>query len=221
MPLSRLLPVPSIHICGWVVRCSSVMMKDDICDKGTDHKLSNHSRNCLLAAPLVTLSTLPRVRVTHPRPPSNATAVLDALGQCSFWCPHKWVTSYLRALRTSLSRQCFWFWCDPTHVVNLRRQNKVYLYNRKTQQRKQRRVIDACKRWATYCTSASSLLFPSSVIRSATYLPLTSRRSSKVFGPFKKCWIIHTRSIWYCCRHSTSVITKKFFWVMFVKPARG
>lgn len=57
-------PVPYIHICGWVVQCSSVMMKDDICDKSTDHKLSNHSRNCLLAAPLVTLSTLPHVCIT-------------------------------------------------------------------------------------------------------------------------------------------------------------
>lgn len=87
MPLSRPCPVPYFHICEWVVWCSSVMMKDDICDKGTDHKLSNHSRNCLLAAPLVTLSTLPHVYVT----PWNTTAAqcsaaeLDALGQCSLW----------------------------------------------------------------------------------------------------------------------------------------
>lgn len=65
-PLSRPFPVPYIHICGWIVWCSSAMMKDDICDKGTDHKLSNHSRNCLLAAPLVMLSTLPHVCVTPP-----------------------------------------------------------------------------------------------------------------------------------------------------------
>lgn len=68
MHLSRCFPVPYVHINGWAVCCSSVMMKDDICDKGTDHKLSNHSRNCLLAAPLVMLSTLPHVCVTPPPP---------------------------------------------------------------------------------------------------------------------------------------------------------
>lgn len=36
----------------------SAVMKDDICDKRTDHKLSNHSRTCLLAASTVTLCTL-------------------------------------------------------------------------------------------------------------------------------------------------------------------
>lgn len=74
MPLSRRFPVPYIHIYGWAVCCSSVMMKDDICDKGTDHKLSNHSRNCLLAAPLVMLSTLPHVCVT-PHPTTTTTGM--------------------------------------------------------------------------------------------------------------------------------------------------
>lgn len=76
MPLFRPFPVPYIHIWGWVVRCSSVMMKDDICDKGTDHKLSNPSRNCLLAAPLVTLSSLPHVCVTIPGTPPRPSAAL-------------------------------------------------------------------------------------------------------------------------------------------------
>lgn len=64
MPLSRPFSCAVLSHIEWVVWCSSVMMKDDICDKGTDHKLSNHSRNCLLAAPLVALSTLPHVCVT-------------------------------------------------------------------------------------------------------------------------------------------------------------
>lgn len=41
-----------------IVWGKSAMMKDDICDKRTDHKLSNHSRTCLLAASTVTLCTL-------------------------------------------------------------------------------------------------------------------------------------------------------------------
>lgn len=41
-----------------IVWGKSPMMKDDICDKRTDHKLSNHSRTCLLAASTVTLCTL-------------------------------------------------------------------------------------------------------------------------------------------------------------------
>lgn len=43
----------------WTVCFSSAVMKADICDKCSDHKLSNHSITCLLAAPLVTLTTLP------------------------------------------------------------------------------------------------------------------------------------------------------------------
>lgn len=46
-----------------LVRRKSAVMKDDICDKRTDHKLSNHSRTCLLAASTVTLCTLSPLRV--------------------------------------------------------------------------------------------------------------------------------------------------------------
>lgn len=81
MPLSR----PLLYISYmWVVRYNSAMMKDDICDKCTDHKLSNHSRTCLLAAPLVTLCTL-----SLPSCPCNSpsaqhmAAALDTLGQSS------------------------------------------------------------------------------------------------------------------------------------------
>lgn len=55
---------------GGFVRCSSAMMKDDICDKSTDQKLSNHSRKRLLAAPLRSVPS-PHVYVALP---PNATA---------------------------------------------------------------------------------------------------------------------------------------------------
>lgn len=69
----------------WAGRWSSAVMKADICDKCSDHKLSNHSRTCLLAAPVVTLGTLSpssRICVT---PPSalRMAAMLDILGQRS------------------------------------------------------------------------------------------------------------------------------------------
>lgn len=73
-----------------VVQYNSAMMKDDICDKRTDHKLSNNSRTCLLAAPLVTLRTLPLP--SCPCNPPNPAHRLDTLGQSLFWWEQKWVT---------------------------------------------------------------------------------------------------------------------------------
>lgn len=101
MPLSRHFPVPYIHIYGWVVRCSSVMMKDDICDKGTDHKLSNHSRNCLLAAPLVMLSTLPHVCVNppHPPPPTPLERHCSPVPRC--WVGRTWSAFTLMGIKVS------------------------------------------------------------------------------------------------------------------------
>lgn len=65
----------------WAVQYNLAMMKDDICDKCTDHKLSNHNTTCLLGSPLVTPRTLSLLSSS----PSalHTAATLDTLGQSS------------------------------------------------------------------------------------------------------------------------------------------
>lgn len=65
---------------------SSAVMLADICDKCTDHKLSNHSRTCLLAAAVVRLCTLSPLSRARFSPSALCTAaVLDTFGLSSLW----------------------------------------------------------------------------------------------------------------------------------------
>ena len=71
----------------WVLWSGSAVMRTDICDKCSDHKLSHHSSTRLPASPGVALGTLSLLSCSCMAPPSalRAADVLDTLGQGSLW----------------------------------------------------------------------------------------------------------------------------------------
>ena len=68
----------------WVTWCSSAVMKDDICDKCTDHKLSHHNRTCLLVTLRNPFPPPPVLFMLSPPSALNMAAALDAVARVHF-----------------------------------------------------------------------------------------------------------------------------------------